>query len=194
MRRFTVWLALGLFSAGALLLDRPGYAGGGEALTPFQLGAIPEASFTDQNGVTRRLWADTLKDQVVAVNFIFTSCPSICPPMGAAFAELQHRVAQQNLNVRFVSISIDPSTDTPQRLAEWAAKFAGTSAWILLTGPKASVDAVEQALGVQSAVNTHTPVVLLGNTKDGRWLRANALAPPEKLAAALAELSRPARP
>ena len=192
MKRIT-FLALGLLCAGALALDQPSHAGG-EVLTPVRLGTIPEASFTDQNGVTRRLWADTLKDQVVAVNFIFTSCPSICPPMGAAFAELQHRVAQQKLNVRFVSISIDPSTDTPQRLSEWAAKFGGTSAWILLTGPKASVDAVEQALGVQSAVNTHTPVVLLGNTKDGRWLRANALAPPDQLAAALAELSRPARP
>lgn len=172
-----------------LALARPVLAADA-APVPLTVRSLPDVALVDQSGRERHLWTDLVKGQVVAMNFIFTSCPSICPPMGASFAELQHRL--EGREVRFLSISIDPVTDTPARLADWAAKFGGTSAWTLLTGPSPSVDDVLNTLGVRSAVKgEHTPVVVLGNAKTGRWTRAHALAPPEELLALLDSLGRP---
>lgn len=170
----------------------PAHAATGADASALTVQPIPEAVFTDQNGQPRQLRADLLHNRVVAINFIFTSCASICPPMGAAFASLQHLTAARGLDVRFLSISIDPVTDTPPRLAAWAAQFQGTSAWTLLTGPQSAVDAVQAALGLKSpTASMHSPVVVMGNTTDGRWQRANALAPPEALLSVLEQLSRP---
>jgi protein SCO1/2 len=109
--------------------------------------------------------------------------------MGANFAALQHLMSTRGADVRFVSVSIDPTTDTPARLAEWAGRFGGTPAWTLLNGPSASVNAILDALGMRSAVREeHSPVLVMGDTRTGRWTRASALAPPEELADLLDEL------
>jgi protein SCO1 len=177
----------------ALLLALAGPVLGADAApVALTVRTLPDVALVDQAGQERRLWSDLVKDQVVAMNFIFTTCPSICPPMGASFAELQHRMVERGSDVRFISITIDPVTDTPARLSEWAAKFSGTAAWTLLTGPSSSIDDVLNALGVRSAVKgDHSPVVVLGNARTGQWTRAHALAAPDELVALIEGLDKP---
>jgi protein SCO1/2 len=75
-----------------------------------------------------------LKDKVWIANFIFTSCKGPCPLMSGHMKTLQHHFADKP-NIRFVSITSDPATDTPAVLAEYANRFsADGKRWLFLTG------------------------------------------------------------
>ncbi len=84
---------------------------------------------------------DSLLGKVWVANFIFTSCPSICPRLTAKLATLQAPLLE-NDDVRFVSFSVDPETDTPEKLNAFATKHGATSPrWRFVTGDPKVVDA-----------------------------------------------------
>mgnify|MGYP000394383097 CR=1 FL=1 len=59
----------------------------------------------------------SLKGRVVLVNFVFTGCSTICPVQTRALADLQAQVPEPlRRQVHFLSISLDPLSDTPQAL------------------------------------------------------------------------------
>lgn len=163
----------------------------GEAKTTEALGAlnVPDVPLVDQDGKPVRFYSDLVKGQVVAVNFIFTTCTMICPPMGANFARLEKLVAGKD--VRLISVSIDPANDTPERLKAWSQKLGGGPGWTLLTGNRDEVVRLLKTLGVYTAsVTDHSPVVLLGDDRAHRWTRAYGLAAPAKLAELIEETRR----
>ncbi|WP_188112046.1 SCO family protein [Aquimarina sp. RZ0] len=131
---------------------------------------------------------DLIKEKVVALNFIFTSCKTICPPMGANFAQLKKIMSKrvENSELVMLTISIDPTTDTPERLLEWSNKFEAGSGWTLLTGEKKNVNTVLKELEVYTALKEeHAPIILLGKGGENKWIRANGLAEPKELAKTL---------
>jgi protein SCO1/2 len=74
-----------------------------------------------------------LLGQPYVVSFFFSTCPSICVQQNQKLKELQDEFADQG--VRFVAISVDPETDTPERLREYAARFgADKDQWLFMTG------------------------------------------------------------
>lgn len=71
--------------------------------------------------------------QPYVVSFFFSTCPSICIQQNQKLKELQDKFEGQG--VRFVAISVDPETDTPERLREYAARFgADEDQWLFMTG------------------------------------------------------------
>jgi len=144
---------------------------------------IPDVALVDQDGKPVRFYSDLVQGKVVLMNFIFTSCTTICPPMGATFAKVQKLLGERaGRDVHLISVSVDPGTDTPQRLTAWRQKLGGGPGWTLVTGDKESVTRLLKALGVYTAsVSDHTPLVLAGNDAQGRWTRAYGLAPPAKM-------------
>jgi protein SCO1 len=85
-------------------------------------------------------------------------------------------------DVRFISISVDPATDTPERLKAWGAKFHAGEGWTFVTGNKPQVDELLRALGASSARREdHSPTVLIGNDAHGTWTRTYGLANTSKL-------------
>jgi len=147
--------------------------------------AVPDAKLIDQDGRPVRFYTDLVKGQVVAMNFVFTSCGTICPPMGANFAKLQKLLGDRpnGKRVRLISVSIDPGNDTPERLKAWAGKFGAQPGWTLVTGDREEVTRLLKAMGVFNASPAaHTPVVLVGDDAHHHWTRAYGLAPPDKLA------------
>jgi protein SCO1/2 len=77
-----------------------------------------------------------LRGKVAIVDFVFTSCPDVCPVLTTQMANLHRRIRDDD--VRFVSISVDPEHDTPEVLRSYAARFrADTARWKFLTGPSA---------------------------------------------------------
>ena len=144
---------------------------------------IPDVELLDQDGRKVRFYTDLVKGKTVAVNFVFTTCTTICPPLGATFARLQKELgARAGRDVRLVSISVDPATDTPERLKAWGAKFHAAEGWTLVTGRKPQVDELLRALGAGVASPAdHTPTVLIGNDAAGQWTRAYGLARPAVL-------------
>ncbi len=144
---------------------------------------IPDVEVLDQDGNKLRFYSDLVKGKTVAVNFIFTTCTTICPPLGATFARVQKELAGRAGNdVRLISISVDPATDTPERLKAWGAKFKAGPGWTLVTGAKPQVDELLRALAASSARREdHSPTVLIGNDALGVWTRAYGLAKPSLL-------------
>lgn len=151
---------------------------------------VPDVSLIDQDGRPVHFYSDLVKDKVVAMNFIFTTCTTICPPMGATFAKLQKLLAGRD--VHLISVSVDPATDTPERLKAWAGKFGAGPGWTLVTGDRNEVTRLLKALGVYTAaIGDHSPLVLLGNDAAHRWTRAYGLAPPAKLAELIRQTASP---
>ena len=155
---------------------------------------IPDAMLVDQNGKQVHFYNDLVKDKVVAVNFIFTTCTTICPPLGATFAKVQNLLGARQ-NVQLISISVDPTTDTPERLQEWRAKFSAQPGWTLLTGSKPEVDKLLRALGGFTArKEDHTPTLLIGNGSTGLWTRTYGLAKPTEIVKIIDEMSQNQQP
>lgn len=139
---------------------------------------IPDIEVLDQNGRKLHFYTDLVKGQTVVINFIFTTCTTICPPLGATFARVQKELGDKvGRDVRFISISVDPATDTPERLKAWGAKFHAGDGWTFVTGNKPQVDELLRVLGASSARREdHSPTVLIGNDAHGAWTRTYGLA------------------
>jgi cytochrome oxidase Cu insertion factor (SCO1/SenC/PrrC family) len=144
---------------------------------------IPDTELLDQDGRKIHFYTDLIKGHTVAINFIFTTCTTICPPLGATFARVQKELGDKvGRDVRFISISVDPATDTPERLKEWGAKFHAGEGWTFVTGNKPQVDELLRALGASSARREdHSPTVLIGNDTNGNWTRTYGLAKSSQL-------------
>ncbi len=87
-----------------------------------------------------------LKDflgSVLIVNFIFTSCPNTCPLLTQQMKKIEDRVSSARTNVKLVSISVDPQTDTPTVLKAYGEKYrADFKQWTFLTGPLKDIEKV----------------------------------------------------
>lgn len=143
---------------------------------------IPDAEVLDQNGKRLNFYSDLIKGKTVAINFVFTTCTTICPPLTATFRRVQQEVASRRLDVQLISVSVDPTTDTPERMRDFAAKFKAEPGWAFVTGDKAKIDSVLQALGAAVAnKNDHTPMILIGNDSSDYWTRAYGLTSPTKI-------------
>ena len=143
---------------------------------------IPDTELLDQDGRKIHFYTDLVKGHAVAINFIFTTCTTICPPLGATFARVQKELGDKvGRDVRFISISVDPATDTPERLKAWGAKFHAGEGWTFVTGNKPQVDELLRALGASSARREdHSPTVLIGDAH-GNWTRTYGLASSSQL-------------
>ncbi len=130
---------------------------------------IPDVTVVTQDGKSVRFYSDLVKGNAVAVNFIFTNCKTICPMLGGMFTNLQKQSAR---GVRMISVSIDPTVDTPRRLKDWGAKFHPGPSWIFVTGRQADIDQILKAFGVYtSRPQDHLPVTIIGSDATGVWTR-----------------------
>lgn len=139
---------------------------------------IPDVEVLDQNGNALHFYSDLIKGKTVAINFIFTNCTTICPPLAATFARVQKDLGDKTgRDVHFISISVDPLTDTPERLKAWGAKFKAGDGWTFVTGDKQEIDKLLNALGASvSRREDHSPTVIVGNDLKGVWTRTYGLA------------------
>src|SRR5262249_51620943 len=132
--RFAVTLAALLLLAAAAPSARE--AGGGRLPV---IGPAPSFVLTSQDGKPVAL-AD-LRGKVVAVAFMYTGCPDICPLLTDKMARVQDELgAAFGAKVAFVSITLDPEHDTPAVLKDYAKAWgAKLDAWLFLTGSAAAV-------------------------------------------------------
>ncbi|KGM86249.1 Uncharacterized protein SCO1/SenC/PrrC [Roseovarius mucosus DSM 17069] len=133
-------------------------------------------------------------DGPVLLNFIFTSCATICPVMSATFGQTQEDLVAIDDNYLMVSISIDPEYDTPTRLREYADLHAARENWVMLTGQFDDIFTVVRAFdAVYKGDNKmyHRPLTFLRANKDAPWLRLEGLLGSEELAEEYSKLLHP---
>jgi protein SCO1 len=97
---------------------------------------VPNAQLVDETG--RALQLDSMKGSVTVYNFIFTSCTGICPIMTNNMRAVTAKI-DKDAPVRFVSISVDPTRDTPAVLAEYAKRNRNDSRWTFVTGERNAI-------------------------------------------------------
>lgn len=102
---------------------------------------VPDFSLTDEEG--ELLTRDALKGDVWVANFMFTSCPDICPVLTTKMAGLRTRLRGDGARIRYVSLSVDPGTDSPEVLKRYAIeRGADYDDWSFLTGEIGAVKRV----------------------------------------------------
>ncbi len=144
---------------------------------------LPKVALVRDDGARISLPAEIDDGRPVVLNFIFTSCTTICPVMSQIFSGLQDRLGEGRERVHMVSISIDPEQDTPARLAEYARRFHAGSQWHFYTGTTAASVAVQRAFNAYGGDKMrHTPLTLVRAAPGRSWVRIDGFASPEELA------------
>src|SRR5689334_6228860 len=143
---------------------------------------IPNARVLDQNGHALDFYTDLIKGRNVAINFIFTTCTTVCPVLTATFRRVQVELEKSQSDVKLISISVDPTVDTPERLRDFADKFKAGPGWTFVTGDKTEIDSLLQRLGAGVGnKNDHTSMILIGNDPADVWTRTYGLSSPTVL-------------
>jgi protein SCO1/2 len=145
----------------------------------------------DQNGQKVNFYRDVVAGNVVAIDFIFTTCSTVCPTLGFTFARVEKLLgARAGTGIQLISISVDAVNDTPEQLREFAGRSYGQTGWrgeakpgwTLITGEKRNVDELLRSLGGYSPDKAlHSTIVLIGRG-DGPWVRVNGLGSASKIA------------
>jgi protein SCO1/2 len=120
-----------------------------------KLGHAPDFTLTDQAG---KLFAlANVAGKIWVADFFLTTCQGACPIMSGNLHKLQEAFANDQ-RVRFVSVSVDPETDTPATLEAYSqALKADTNQWRFLTGPIDEVHRLEGVDGFKVGVS-ETPM------------------------------------
>jgi protein SCO1/2 len=142
---------------------------------------VPDIVLQDQRGQPVRLRELFSGNRPLAVNFIFTSCTTVCPVMTVTMLQLQRELADQPGNPLFVSITVDPDYDNARELSAYAQRFGAD--WTFLTGPRGDVLEVLQAFSAwRGSKANHAVVTLFKSPNTGSWTRIEGLASASQLA------------
>lgn len=144
--------------------------------------------FTDvvlvnQNGQEMRLFSDLIKGRTVILIPFFTTCTGACPVMNQNLAKIQDWLGERlGKDAYMISISVDPVTDTVERLREYAKKMNARPGWFFLSGKRENVEFALKKLGqyVETREN-HSNIMIIGNAKTGLWKKVFSLASSESL-------------
>jgi len=123
-----VWMfAIGAVAIGARAADHSMHMHHQQAAND-KPGAIqltlPDTVLSDQDGKALRFKSDAIGKQLVAINFIYTTCTTVCPVQSALFSAVQKRLAESGRgDVTLVSVTVDPLRDTPLVLKKFAGRY-----------------------------------------------------------------------
>jgi protein SCO1 len=138
---------------------------------------IPDLGLLDEQGRATSMTEQLDTAKPVMLNFIFTTCTTICPVLSATFAQIQEELGSEADSIRMLSVTIDPEQDTPERLRAYAERFQAGSQWRFLTGDAESIVAVQKAFDIYRGSKTnHEPITLLRGPGATSWLRIDGIA------------------
>ena len=153
---------------------------------------FPNVPVIDQNGRTLNFYDDVIKGKIVVVSFIYTSCQDLCPLTTARMAQLADKLeGAVGRDLFFISMSVDPENDTPERMKAFADAFDVGPGWLFLTGKVADIRAIDYKLGDRSDRNLseHRNEIVLGNDAIGDWQRASVYADLDSLVISIRQMN-----
>ena len=127
--------------------------------------------------------SDVIGDNIIVMDFVYTTCTTICPVLSALFTQVQTKLGDDvGDEIWLVSMSVDPIRDTPQRMKAYSAKHRAGEGWLWLTGPKPAVDDVLTGLGAYTTnFEDHPSMVLIGDGRTGEWKRLFGFPNPDRI-------------
>jgi len=137
-----------------------------------------DVELINQNGEKLRFYSDLLKDKVVVISSFMATCTAACPPKNRNLEKIQEAAGDRlGKDVLILSISVDPMTDTPQRLKDYAKIYHAKPGWHFLTGKKENVDWALYKIGQYTEdKQDHVNIIVMGNEGTGLWKKAFGLA------------------
>ena len=144
---------------------------------------LRDRQLVDQHGRQVMFVSDVIGDNIVVMDFVYTTCTTICPVLSALFNQVQKKLGDDvGTEVTLVSMSVDPIRDTPQRMKAYSAKHDAGDGWVWLTGPKPVVDEVLVGLGAYTTnFEDHPTMVLIGDGQTGEWKRLFGFPNPDRI-------------
>lgn len=132
---------------------------------------------------TVRFVTDVIQDRIVVMNFIYTNCTTSCPLSSAIMGKVRRELGERvGADVRLVSLSVDPATDTPARLNDYSRRFGAGPGWIWLTGERLTVNRILKGLGIYTAdFQDHPLVWLIGDGRVNTWTRLYGVVAPSQI-------------
>jgi cytochrome oxidase Cu insertion factor (SCO1/SenC/PrrC family) len=154
--------------------------------SPWGANYFPNVPLITQDGKSVLFFDDLIKDRIVSINFIYTSCEDSCPLETAQLVQVQRILGDRlGKDIFFYSITIDPENDTPSVLKEYKKKFGAR--WTFLTGKNSDIIKLRKKLGlyveeIQDGSNNHNLNMIIGNQATGRWMKRSPYENPYVLA------------
>jgi protein SCO1/2 len=124
--------------------------------------------------------------KLTALQLMFTGCSATCPIQGAIFAEAQRQLGAAVGGAQFVSLSIDPLSDTPKALAAWLHGLGALPGWVAAAPRLNELDALFELLsgprvGKRSGPDPHTGQVYFLSRRGELVYRSADLPPPDQI-------------
>jgi len=152
---------------------------------------LPDSlSMLNQFGDKVDLRKDVIGTRIVAINFVYTTCTTVCPVVSSIFSMVQNRLKDlMGKDIALITITVDPTRDTPHRLLSYSKNFNPGSGWSWLTGDKKTVDKILTALGAYTPnFEDHPAMVLIGDDSNSKWYRYFGFPAPDAIESKVKDL------
>jgi len=147
-------------------------------------------SMLNQFGDKVDLREEVIGNRIVAINFVYTTCTTVCPVISSIFSMVQNRLTGiSDKDIALITVTVDPTRDTPHRLLSYSKSFSPGAGWSWLTGDKKTVDKVLSAMGAYTQnFEDHPAMVLIGDDSKSEWYRFYGFPAPNAIESKLREL------
>jgi protein SCO1/2 len=150
----------------------------------------PDVVLTTHEGRQVRFYEDLLKDKIVVLNLMYANCSGVCPTITAHLAKTQKLLADAGKrDVRFLSLTVKPEEDTPEKLKAYAEMHQAGPGWLFLTGKPGDIEGLRDRLGfvdlnpqVDRDRSSHSGMIRYGNEPLALWGACQGQARPEWIA------------
>jgi cytochrome oxidase Cu insertion factor (SCO1/SenC/PrrC family)/cytochrome c551/c552 len=175
----------------------------GEAQTRRGAEFFTNLPVVNQDGQQLKFYDDLIKDKIVVVMFIYTSCTDICPLTTARMTVIEDKLGPLiGKDFFIISMTVDPEVDTPEKLKAYSKAFATGPGWTFVTGKPEDIRAINHRLGERSKVlSEHRNEIVLGNDVTGEWQRDNVMGDLDRVVSTIRDMDpkwrdqvRPAAP
>jgi protein SCO1/2 len=151
---------------------------------------IPDVTLLNQDGEKKTMKSLVDADRPLIIDFIYTTCTTVCPVLSAGFAGIQNRLGKDANKVQLVSMSIDPENDKPEARKKYLAKYHAVDGWDFLTGSYNDVLNLLKIFSCDSDKQNHQPLYLIHAPKSETWVRIEGLVSASDLMEELRKLEK----
>ena len=138
--------------------------------------SVPNVTLLNQDGRKVNLKELIEGGKPVIVNFIFSTCTTICPVMSASFSNLRGELGTGADRVQLISISIDPENDRPEQMKQYLSRFKAGPGWEFLTGSREDIGRVLKAFDAFVVDKmSHEPLYLFRAPDSDQWVRIKGM-------------------
>jgi protein SCO1/2 len=137
---------------------------------------VPNVTLLNQDGKPIRLRSFLDSGKPVIIDFIYTTCTTVCPILSAGFSNLRDELGKDARSVQLVSISIDPEHDRPEQMKQYLSRYNAGEGWDFLTGSREDIALVLKALDATIVDKmSHFPLYILHGPRSDEWVRIRGL-------------------